>query len=173
MRPTRSSMRYLAIAAVAVAVVGTSGCRWFKKENALYAQSPESRPLEVPPDLDRPRTDGAMALPETGGSVTRSGTAAAAAAPVDSNVSFSAAGDRDAVFGQVGEALAAIEGVTVNSRSQVLGTYDVSYADSQFLVRVATAQGGAVVSAVDPRGVAATGEASTRLIALLQTALAQ
>lgn len=170
MRPPRSSMRYLAIAVVAVAVVGTSGCRWFKKDNALYAQSPETRPLEVPPDLDRPRTDGAMALPEATTSVTRSGTAAV---PADSNVSFSTTGARDAVFEQVGEVLAATDGVTVNSRSQVLGTYDVSYADSQFLVRVASQQGGAVVSAVDPRGVAATGDAPTRLIAALQAALAQ
>ena len=170
MRPTRSSMRYLAIAAVAVAVVGTSGCRWFKKDNALYAQSPETRPLEVPPDLDRPSTAGAMALPEVGTSVTRSGTAPVAA---DSNVSFAAAGERDAVFAQVGEALAAIEGVTVNSRSQALGTYEVAYADAQFLVRVASAQGGAVVSAVDPRGVAATGDAPTRLIGALRTAIAQ
>lgn len=171
MRLPRSSMRYVAIAAVAVAVVGTSGCRWFKKDNALYAQSPEARPLEVPPDLDRPRTDGAMALPGSATtSVTRSGTAPAAQA--DSNVSFSAAGQRDAVFGQVGQALAAIDGVTVNSQSQALGTYDVSYAGSQFLLRVAAGQGGAVVSAVDPRGVAATGEAPTRLIAALQAALA-
>lgn len=170
MRPPRSSMRYLAIAVVAVAVVGTSGCRWFKKDNALYTQSPETRPLEVPPDLDRPRTDGAMALPEAPTSVTRSGTAAA---PANSNVSFSATGTRDVVFGQVGEALAAIDGATVNSRSQVLGTYDVSYADSQFLVRIASQQGGAMVSAVDPRGVAATGDAPTRLIAALQAALVQ
>ena len=171
MRLPRSSMRYVAIAAVAVAVVGTSGCRWFKKDNALYAQSPEARPLEVPPDLDRPRTDGAMALPGTASSVTRSGTAPAATA--DSKVSFSAAGQRDAVFARVGEALAAAEGVTVNSQSQVLGTYDVSYGDSQFLVRISAGQGGAVVSAVDPRGVAATGDAPARLIAMLQAALAQ
>ena len=92
---------------------------------------------------------------------------------MDSNVSFAATGEREAVFNQVGEALAAIEGVTVNSRSQVLGTYDVSYADAQFLVRVAAAQGGVVVSAVDPRGVAATGDAPTRLIASLRAAIAQ
>ncbi|KPN19939.1 hypothetical protein AO715_08350 [Xanthomonas sp. Mitacek01] len=170
MRPTRSSMRYLAIAAIAVAVVGTSGCRWFKKDNALYAQSAETRPLEVPPDLDRPTTAGAMALPEAGTSVTRSGTAPVA---TDSNVSFAATGEREAVFNRVGEALAGMEGVTVNSRSQVLGTYDVSYAGAQFLVRVAAAQGGVAVSAVDPRGVAATGDAPTRLIASLRAAITQ
>ena len=169
MRLPRSSMRYVAIAAVAVAVVGTSGCRWFQKDNALYAQSPEARPLEVPPDLDRPRTDGAMALPGAASSVTRSATGPAQA---DSNVSFAAAGQRDALFAQVGQALAATEGVTVNSQSQALGTYDVSYAGGQFLLRVASSQTGAVVSAVDARGVAATGDAPARLIAALQAALA-
>ena len=169
MRLPRSSMRYVAIAAVAVAVVGTSGCRWFKKDNALYAQSPETRPLEVPPDLDLPRAEGAMALPGTPSSVTRSATGAAQANP---NVSFVVPGQVEAVFAQVGQALAATDGVTVNSRSEALGTYDVSYAGSQFLLRVASGQGGAVVSAVDARGVAASGEAPTRLIASLRSALA-
>ncbi|KLJ00312.1 hypothetical protein [Luteimonas sp. FCS-9] len=167
MRRSHSPIRYVAIAVLAVAVVGASGCRWFKKENALYAQSPESRPLEVPPDLDQPRTDGAMALPAAG-SATRSGTVAAAA----SNVGFTVAGEREAVFARVGEALAGIEGVVVNSQSQALGTYDVAYAGSQFLVRVGAGQGGTSVSAVDPRGVAATGAGAERVIAALRAALA-
>ena len=61
----------------------------------------------------------------------------------------------------------------MSSQSQALGTYEVSYAGSQFLVRVSTAQGGVAVSAVDPRGVAATGDAPVRLIAMLQAALAR
>lgn len=172
MRPSHSFSRPLGLAVLAIAVAGASGCTWLKRDNALYAQSPESRPLEVPPDLDRPRTDGAMALPQTGGSVTRSGTAAGGA-PSASNVAFTAPGTRDELFTRVGEALAGTEGVTVSGRSQALGTYEVDYAGSQFLVRVAAAQGGASVSAVDPRGVAATGEAPARLIALLQAALAE
>ncbi len=170
MRPFHVLARPAGIAVLALAVVGTSGCSWLKRDNALYAQSPESRPLEVPPDLDRPRTDGAMALPGTGGSVTRSEVGAA---PATSDVAFNVAGTRDDVFTRVGEALAGVEGATVSSRSQALGTYDVDYAGGQFLVRVAAAQGGATVSAVDPRGVAATGEAPVRLIAQLRTALAE
>ncbi|WP_337244921.1 hypothetical protein [Luteimonas sp. gir] len=168
MRRSHSPIRYVAIAVLAVAVVGASGCRWFKKDNALYAQSPESRPLEVPPDLDQPRTDGAMALPQTGGSATQSATVAAAS----SNVAFTVAGERDAVFARVGQALAGIEGVAVNSQSQALGTYEVSDAGSQFLVRVGAGQGGATVSAVDPRGVAASGAGPERVIAALRAALA-
>jgi len=172
MRPSNSFIRPVGIAVLTAAIVGASGCSWLKRDNALYAGSPESRPLEVPPDLDQPRTDGAMALPPAEGSVTRSGTAAASSAPAASNVAFNVAGARDDVFTRVGEALDGTEGVTVSSRSQALGTYEVAYADSQFLVRVSAAQGGASVSAVDPRGVAATGDAPVRLIATLQAALA-
>ena len=46
-------LRTATIAALAVAVLATSGCSWFRKNNA-YAMPAESRPLEVPPDLDRP-----------------------------------------------------------------------------------------------------------------------
>ncbi len=170
MRSSSSPLRYAAIACLAVAVVGASGCRWFKKDNALYAQSPESRPLEVPPDLDRPSTAGAMELPPAPGSVTRSATGPAVAGTANG---FAAQGERDAVFARVGQVLDATDGVTVTSRAQIVGTYDVQYGGSQFLVRVAAAQdGGTFVSAVDPRGQAATGEAPTRLLALLQAGLA-
>ena len=40
--------------AAALLVAGLSGCQLFGKKNELYTQSAESRPLEVPPDLDRP-----------------------------------------------------------------------------------------------------------------------
>ena len=66
----------LAIAAIVLAS-GVSGCHWFGKKDELYTQSVESRPLEVPPDLDRPSADRAMALPSAGGSATASGVATA------------------------------------------------------------------------------------------------
>ncbi|HRO27036.1 MAG TPA: hypothetical protein PLD19_06330 [Luteimonas sp.] len=158
MRHSRPLIRLLAVALVAVAVVGTSGCKWFRKGSDLYAQSPESRPLEVPPDLDRPDTSGAMALPETG---------PAAAQPNG----FAVAGDRDQVFGRVGEVLAATEGLTVVNRAQLLGTYDVDYGDAKFLVRVTKTDTGAYVAAVDPRGLPAAGDPPQRLIAVLKAAL--
>lgn len=168
MRGSNSLARPLGLAVLAFAIVGASGCSWLKRDNALYAQSPESRPLEVPPDLDRPRADGAMDVQQATASATRSGTAAAA-----SNVAFVVAGERDQVFTRVGELLAGAEGVVVNGTSQVLGTYDLAYGGSQFMVRVGAGQGGVMVSAVDPRGVAAAGEAPERLIAMLQASLAQ
>lgn len=148
-----------------------SGCHWFKKKNELYTQTAEARPLEVPPDLDRPSADRAMALPTVGNTVTASGAQSArpgAVAPVGFNV----AGERDAVFAKVGDVLAATAGVQIASKAQILGTYDVDYMDSKFLVRVTKAGDGTYVSAVDPRGLPPSGEAAGKLIGALKAAIA-
>ena len=57
LKPSFPVSRSIALVLI-VAVVAASGCRWFRKDKDVYAQSPESRPLEVPPDLDMPNTDG-------------------------------------------------------------------------------------------------------------------
>ncbi|HEU0306060.1 MAG TPA: hypothetical protein VFR30_03735 [Lysobacter sp.] len=168
MRPHTSASRFATTALVLAAVLAASGCSWFRKESKLYAGDPTSRPLEVPPDLDLPRTDGAMAIPGT--SVTASGTASAAPVAGVSN-GFTVAGSRDDVFTKVGDALGKIEGVTIASSAQLLGVYDVSYQGSNFLVRVSAVDAGAYVSAVDPRGQPATGEAPSKAIAALKAAL--
>lgn len=164
-------LRVAVAAALAVAVLGASGCSWFRKGSELYTPSPENRPLEVPPDLNLPDTSGAMALPDNGTqSVSRSSMSKPA--PSTANASgFTVPGERDAVFAKVGEALAATEGVTIASKAQILGTYDVDYADSKFLVRVTKVDAGVYISAVDPRGLAATAEGPVRLIAALKAAL--
>jgi uncharacterized lipoprotein len=170
---SRIVFRSVVAAALVIAVVGASGCRWFRTGDDLYAQSPESRPLEVPPDLDQPDTSGAMKMPPTaaaGGSVTRSSMPAPAAS-TGSNTGFTVSGERDAVFAKVGEILAATTGATVVSKAQLLGTYDVDYEGSKFLVRVTKVDAGTYVSAVDPRGLPATGEAPTKLIAALKAGL--
>jgi uncharacterized lipoprotein len=162
-----TALRSLALAAVVVAV---SGCHWFSKNDNAYQQSPESRPLEIPPDLDQPNTQGAMQLP--GGetqSVTRSSMGPSAAGAAASG--FTIAGERDDIFAKVGDALAATPGLTIASKAQILGTYDVDYEGSQFLLRVTKVQAGAYVSAVDPRGMPASGEAPVKLVAALKAAL--
>lgn len=161
-----SLIRSATVATLLVAVVAASGCRWFRKDSA-YQQSAETRPLEVPPDLDRPDTAGALGAPAP---VSRSSMPAPAASAATAT-GFTVAGERDDVFNKVGEALATIEGVTVASKAQLLGTYDVNYGGSNFLVRVTRVDAGVYVSAVDPRGVAAGGDAPARLVAALRTAL--
>lgn len=154
------------LSALAVAVLATSGCGWFRKENPLYAATPENRPLEVPPDLDRPATAGAMVVPEQAGSVTRSGMAADAAS--NTAVGFAVAAERTAVYEQVGQVLAATGGLDVVSSAQLLGTYDVSYEGSNFMVRIVSTEGGSYVSAVDARGQPAQGDAARKLIEALR-----
>jgi len=164
------------VAGLLLAVVATSGCSWFRKGNKLYAETPENRPLEVPPDLDQPRTDGAMAVP-AGGSVTASGlaasrpTQAAPGTPASSANGFTVSGNRDDVFTKVGDALGKVEGLTIASRAQLLGAYDVNYEGGNFLVRISTSEAGAYVSAVDPRGLPATAAAPAKLIASLKSTL--
>ena len=159
---------------LAVAVLASSGCHWFRKNDKNYQQSAENRPLEVPPDLDRPNTDAAMQqTAEQPQSVSRSSMPAppAASAAPTADTGFTVAGERDAVFAKVGDTLAATEGVTVASKAQLLGTYDVNYADTNFLVRVTKVDSGVYVSAVDPRGMPATSEAAVKLVAALKAAL--
>lgn len=168
MRVSSPYLRPLALSALAVAALGMSGCKWFNKTNAAYAQSAETRPLEVPPDLNLPTTAGAMQLPPTAGAPA---TASASRGAVASTTGFNVAAPRDDVFARVGAALGQVPGLTIASRAQLLGTYDVSYEGSNFLVRVVAVEAGTYVSAVDPRGLPATGEAATKLMAALKTEL--
>lgn len=163
----------LTLTALALAILAGSGCQWFGKKNNLYAQSPESRPLEVPPDLDRPAANNAMQIPEGGTSVSASQLGRGRAIGTTSSATgFAAPGTREAVFARVGQVLAATPGLTVASTANLLGTYDVAYEGSNFLLRVNEVQGGAYVSAVDPRGQPAAGAAPAKLIAALKAAIA-
>lgn len=167
------TLRPLLFAAVVVVVVAaTSGCHWFGKRGNPYQQEASTRPLEVPPDLDRPNTEGAMQAPEAGTqSVTRSSMTPSAQPAQGAPNGFTIAGDRDDVFNKVGTTLSATEGVTIASKAQLLGTYDVGYQGANFLVRVTKVDAGVYVSAVDPRGMPASSDAATKLIALLKAAL--
>jgi uncharacterized lipoprotein len=161
MRFSSSLVRPLALVLL---VVSVAGCSWFKKgAKGDYALAPETRPLEVPPDLNLPNTSGAMQIPAAS-------QATAAAAPAAAG-GFTVAGTRDEAFTRVGEALAGVEGVTIASRAQLLGTYDVSYEGASFLVRVSGVEAGAYVTAVDPRGLPATSPAATKLLAALKAKL--
>ena len=161
-RPSRTA----AVVLLAVAVIGTAGCHWFRRgDTEAYRNSPESRPLEVPPDLDQPDTSNAMALPSAGGSVMRSQVGAQQAP------GFAVPGQRDAVFAKVGDALAAIPGLTIATKAPLLGSYDVNYEGSDFIVRLVQNGDNVQVSTVDPRGVAANGPAQLKLLGALKTAL--
>ncbi len=170
MSQTSRLARASTAALLAFTVTATlGGCSWFGGAKGDYALSPEARPLEVPPDLNQPDSSGAMALPPAAGQARPQ---APAAAPAASPSGFTVSGSRDDVFAKVGTALEAIDGLTIASRAQLLGTYDVNYQGADFLVRVVGVEGGVYVSAVDPRGLPANAEAPLKVVATLQAALA-
>jgi uncharacterized lipoprotein len=132
--------RPLLAGAIVVALVSASGCHWFRSSD--YTRSVENRPLEVPPDLDKPATGNALPLPaaqELGGS---------APAPVG----FVVADSPENVWPRLGAVLATIDGLTVTGQAQSLGSYDVSYQGQNFLVRVENTAGSSRISAISPSG---------------------
>jgi len=171
MRQSVSTVRVLSYALLAIAVAaGTTGC--FKRgAKGDYALAPEMRPLEVPPDLNVPAGAGGNQVPAL--SSASKPAAPAAAAPAAGNSGFTIPGSKEEAFGKVGTALEGVEGLTIASRAQLLGSYDVAYEGSNFLVRVVAVDAGAYISAVDPRGLPATAEAPVKLIAALKAKLAQ
>jgi uncharacterized lipoprotein len=166
----RTTLRFAAL--LGFTALATSGCHWFSHKGDVYKMSAETRPLEVPPDLDQPDTTGATQVPDAGtASVTRS-SLATVAQPAETASGFTVPGDRDDIFNKVGAALAEVDGLTIASKAQLLGAYDVSYQGSDFLVRVAQSGTSVYVSAVDPRGTPATSPAAAQLIATLKSRLA-
>lgn len=157
--------------AVLLSLLAAGGCSWFRKGNRLYAQSPESRPLEVPPELDPTAVERANTS-AGGASVSASQARPAATASTAETLGFTIAGTRDEAFDRVDKALATVPGVTVASRARLLGAFDIGFEGASFLVRVSAVESGAYVSAVDPRGLPATGDAARKLIAQLQASLA-
>ena len=168
LRPAfRPALRTAVLLALAVAVAGTSGCGWLRKKDP-YAMAEAERPLEVPPELDTRQV--AQAEAGSGGSVTRSSLGGGGTAASNTR-GFTVDGGRDAAYARVGQLLEQTSGLTIASRAQLLGAYDVDYRGAKFLVRVSESAGSPYVSAVDPRGQAAQGEGPAALIAALKEAM--
>ncbi len=163
---SRPVLRTAVLLTLAVAVAGTSGCGWLRKKDP-YAMDEAERPLEVPPPLDARQV--AQAEAGAGSSVTRSSLSGGTA--VSNTGGFSVDGDREGAFARVGQLLEQTPGLTIASRAQLLGAYDVDYRGARFLVRVSESGGSTYVSAVDPRGQAAQGEGPAALIASLKNAM--
>jgi len=170
MRQTSTVRVFSLVLLGVVTAVATSGCFFKRGARGDYALAPEGRPLEVPPDLNQPNTAGSAPIPALASAIKPAAASAGTAASSQSG--FTVSGSRDEVFGKVGDALAGVEGVTIASRAQLLGSYDVAFEGSNFLVRVVAVDAGAYVSAVDPRGMPATDAAATKLIAALKAKLA-
>ncbi len=146
MNPMLRTLRPLLVGALAIALVAAaSGCHWFKHKSE-YAASKEDRPLEVPPDLDRPDTSGSTALPALASGTVNSASTLRA---TDVLVSGSSATE---LYPKIGAALQGIAGVTINGRAEGLSSYDVSYQGQNFLVRAQDSQGGSRLMALSADG---------------------
>jgi len=174
MRQSLSVLRVLSFAIVATAtLIGTTGC--FKRgARGDYAMAPEVRPLEVPPDLNAPGNNPGAQVPVLASQAAKPAPVPAQApAAAANNAGFTIPGSKEEVFGKVGTALESVDGVKIASKAQLLGSFDVNYEGSDFLVRVVAVEAGAYISTVDPRGLPATGAAPTKLLGELKAKLAQ
>ncbi len=147
------------LAIVAVALLATSGCSWFRSKTG-YELSPESRPLEIPPDLDAPNTGAGLVIPAT----------RTAAVPVAAQA-FTVSDTPTSAFGRVGIALQRIEGVTISDRAQLLGVYTVDYEGERFLIRITEDGSGARIAAVSQDGREINSGAGASLLGLLRQRL--
>jgi len=153
MTNVRLDKKALVLAVIASCLL--AGCGWFNrnKKDDAYKGSVQERPLEVPPDLDRPNTGaaltipnvGATAAPATGASVPPTGAApqaapAGAASTTPSTVvaagpgaTLSGDGLRvsdtvDSTYSRVGLALERSGAATVLARDDATHSYDVQTA---------------------------------------------
>lgn len=171
-----STMRALTCALLALSFFAAGGCSWLRGKTA-YESASEGRALEVPPDLDVPRVDPAMAIPAVAGApVAPAGTPARAgmaapAATIVSSGAFPVSDSVESTWRRLGIALERTEGVEIIERAQVLSAYNVRYAGQEFLVRVTRSGDASRVGAVDGDGREVTGGAAGRLLAALRTRL--
>lgn len=155
--------RAIPLLALMLALAASSGCAWIRGKSG-YEEAPESRPLEVPPDLDAPRIDPAMNIPEVAGAA-RAAPAAASSAP------FTVADATDSTWRRVGVALERIEGVTIADRAQLLSAYGVRYQGEEFLIRVSADGEQSRVHATTADGRDAGSAAAGKLLGLLKQRL--
>lgn len=130
-----------------------ASCGWFDrhfhKENTEYKTSVQERPLEVPPDLDKPNTSSALTIPEGGTASAPVATSDASAppapvagapaseapvttAPAASSAPAILSGDAlhisdtvDSVWSRVGLAMERSGAATILARDEAQRTYDV------------------------------------------------
>lgn len=146
-------------------LLALGGCSWLRG-NSEYEKSPESRSLEVPPELDTPRVDPSMSIPSPS-----SAAPVAPAATSSATAAFTIADSADGAWRRLGLALERTEGVTVTQKAQALSAYNVSYAGQEFLVRVVAVGSQSRVEAVDASGALLSSGPAAELLGLLRARL--
>ncbi|MGH8109242.1 MAG: hypothetical protein ACREO1_11095 [Arenimonas sp.] len=157
-RVTRSLI-WLTLAIVMVSA--TTGCSWLKKR-VSYENSKQTNRLEIPPGLDTPSSSNALLVPGIE-STTVQGEVAVE--------TFSVNDTLESTWRRMGLALNRIEGVTVTSSAQALGSYDVRYQGMNYLIRAEAAGDTTRVTAFTSEGVAAANSPAGRLLGILKSRL--
>ncbi len=140
MKPNLSLTR--SAVALVIAVTSLSGCSWFHRDTVeYYKKAQETRPLEVPPDLDSPVTSKELVVPGAAApaaparsaaavSATPAAASVASAASVAPPSSITAEGNElhvadsvDSTFQRVGLALERAQVGTVSSRDAAAHSY--------------------------------------------------
>jgi uncharacterized lipoprotein len=117
---------FLSIAAIIAASAGLTGCGMFHQKSDYYSTAAESRPLEVPPDLDSPPNANELLVPPagSGAGVAAAATSAQPAAPTNElRVTDSAQN----TWTKVGNALDQAKIGKVNSRDEGVRSYVFDY----------------------------------------------
>lgn len=112
------------------------GCSWFHHRSDYYNKAAESRPLEVPPDLDTPVTSNELVVPQAGRGAPSAGVVSAAppagATPVtstsDSSSGLRVSDSPDHTWQRVGLALERAQVGTVSARDESARSYTVEIA---------------------------------------------
>lgn len=157
-RVTRSLI-WLTMAVVIVSA--TTGCSWLRKR-VSYENSTQSSRLEMPPGLDAPSTNNALLVPTVDG------------AAVQGDVSletFTVNDTQEGTWRRMGLALNRIEGVTITSSAQGLGSYDVRYQGMNYLIRAESAGEQTRVTAYTSEGQATANSPAGRLLGILKSRL--
>jgi uncharacterized lipoprotein len=166
----QQSARAALASALAVAMLASSGCHWFHRGNADYQKSVENRPLEIPPDLDKPTVDQSMQIPSgTSGmqrGVSSAPPAASSIAP-GGDASFIVTDTPAGAWTRLGNSLGHVDGVTITQRAQLLNSYEVQYKGATFLLRVNAEGAASRVNAVGADGQGLHSAEANELLGLL------
>ena len=174
MTASPSILRPLLIAVIGTALLTQGGCVWLRAKfanTAVYEDSDQANPLEVPPDLDAPNTTAGIAIPDVTANPVTQGSTATATVPAIGGDGFAMADTVDSAFRRVGVALGKIDGVTLGDSAQATGTHTVTYQGTTMQIRVEAAGDGARVSAVGTDGTPLTGGPAGALLAALKARL--
>lgn len=159
-----SILRRAVLAAMLVAVAAGSGCSWFRGKSG-YESAPESRPLEVPPDLDAPVSDASMTVPAVAGAKSNTGRTAV------TGEAFVLSDALEGAWRRVGLALERLDGVTVGERDEAASVYNVTFEGETFQIKLAADGNGTRVSAAGTDGAELTTGAAGKLLAQLRMRL--